>query len=155
MNSRASIVGGGGALPAKYHRLLAPLTLIPAVQTRRGEADWFPAVDILEDGDGYLFRIDLPDVDPENVEVTIEGDGLLISGDRPHTQPDTERTLRVERPQGHFERRFFLPDDASRRELESTLERGVLELRVHKVAPEPRTPVPPNTPPRLRICPTP
>ena len=140
--------------PANHHRLLAPLALVPACQTSNGDADWFPAVDILEDGDEYLFRIDLPDVDPEDIQVAVEGDGLLISGERPETSPDTQRCLRIERPHGHFTRRFFLPDDASRREITSTLEKGVLELHVRKVGAEDRVPVPPTTPPRLRLCPT-
>ena len=139
---------------AKSDRMLAPLALIPAYQVSHGETDWFPAVDIMEDDEAYLFRIDLPDVDPDDVLVTVEGDGLLISGERAKRATDTPRCLRIERPHGHFERRFFLPDDASRREIESTLERGVLELRVRKVAIEPHMPAPPRTPPRLRICPT-
>jgi HSP20 family protein len=139
---------------ARYQRLLTPLALVPACQVSNGEADWFPAVDILEDGEEYLFRADLPDVDPEDVEVTVEDDNLLISGQRPERPPDAKRCLRIERPHGHFERRFFLPDDASRREIESTLEKGILELHVRKVGAEAPMPVPPNRPPRLRICPT-
>src|ERR1035441_6993947 len=37
--------------PASSYRLLAPLATIPACQEKNGDADWFPAVDILEDAD--------------------------------------------------------------------------------------------------------
>jgi HSP20 family protein len=135
------------------HRLLAPLALIPACQAGNGEADWFPAVDILEDADEYLFRVDLPELDPEAIQVTVEGGGLLVSGQRPEPGTDAKRFLRIERPHGYFERRFELPEDASRHDIDSTLERGVLELHVRKVrvAAEEPAPVPVNTPPRLKL----
>ena len=48
-------------------RLLAPLATIPACQTRKGEADWFPPVDILEEAEHYLFKVDLPEVKPADI----------------------------------------------------------------------------------------
>jgi HSP20 family protein len=133
------------------HRLLAPLALIPTRQMSNGEADWFPAVDIIEDADEYLFRIDLPEVEPEAIQVTVEGGGLLVSGQRPEPWTDAKRYLRIERPHGHFERRFELPEDASPYDMDSALERGVLELHVRKVRVEAEEPAPGNTPPRLKL----
>jgi HSP20 family molecular chaperone IbpA len=121
--------------PDIYHRLLAPLATIPAVQVCNGEADWFPPVDILEDAAEYLFRIDLPDMRPEHVRVVVERDGLFISGERPKPWQDDKKWLRVERPHGYFERRFGLPDDASRVEIMSVFKNSVLELHVSKVSP--------------------
>ena len=119
--------------PASRDRLLAPLATIPASQVSDGDIDWFPPVDILEDAEEYLFRIDLPGTKPENVQVVVEGDGLFISGDRPEAEWENMRCLRVERPRGHFERRFALPDDASREEIDSKSNESVLEVHVRKV----------------------
>ena len=55
--------------PDSYQRLLAPLATIPASQVCNGDADWFPSVDILDDAEEYLFRIDLPEMKPEDVRV--------------------------------------------------------------------------------------
>ncbi len=154
----ATIVNG-------QHRLLAQMATLPACQRNGGEADWFPPVDILEDSEEYLFRIDLPGTRPEDVHVVVEEDGLFISGDRAELPPGDKKWLRVERPHGHFERRFALPDDASRAEVSSAFEQSVLELRVRKVTsvmpipaptgawPSPLVPTPPpaGTPPRLRL----
>jgi len=117
------------------HYPLAPLATIPACQRSNGEADWFPPVDILEDADEYLFKIDLPAVKPEAIRVVVERDGLFISGERPEPGQEDKKCLRVERPHGYFERRFALPEDASRAEIDSVFEEAVLELRVRKVRP--------------------
>jgi len=134
-----------------HERLLAPLATIPACQHPDREADWFPPVDILEDQREYVFKVDLPDVPPENVQIVVEGEGLFISGQRPKPSAENQTFLRIERPHGYFERRFALPDDASRVEIESLLNGSVLELHVHKIVPQPSPPVPTNTTPRLRI----
>jgi len=134
-------------------RLLAPLATIPACQKFDREADWFPPVDILEDAEEYLFRIDLPEMNPADVRVAVEGDGLLISGERPNPEMAAKACLRIERPHGHFARRFALPDDASREEIASALERGVLELHVRKARAAAAEPDPENAPPRLKLRP--
>ena len=138
--------------PASSHRLLAPLATIPACQEWNGEADWFPPVDILEDAEEYLFRIDLPETKPEDIRVVVEGDGLFISGERPEPWQANKTCLRVERPHGYFERRFALPDDASRVEINSVFKESVLELHVRKVRPLAQNPPMANTPPRLKLA---
>jgi HSP20 family molecular chaperone IbpA len=137
--------------PASSDRLLAPLATIPAGQRFNEEADWFPPVDILEDAEEYLFKIDLPEVKPEGIQVAVEGDGLVISGERPQPWQDDRKHLRVERPHGYFERRFSLPDDAGRGEISTLFAESVLEVHVRKVSPSLPTPAPTNAPPRLKL----
>jgi len=121
--------------PNPHLRLLAPLATIPACQKCDGDADWFPPVDILEDAVEYLFKIDLPDVKPEDLRVAVERDALFISGERPSPWQEAKTYLRIERPHGYFERRFALPDDASRVDIGSVFKQSVLELHVPKVRP--------------------
>jgi HSP20 family molecular chaperone IbpA len=136
---------------ASSRRLLAPLATIPACQKWNGEADWFPPVDILEDAEEYLFRIDLPDTKTEDIRVVVERDGLFLSGERPEPQRENKTCLRIERPHGYFERRFALPDDASRVEINSVFKESVLELHVRKVRSLAQDPATANTPQRLNI----
>ena len=136
---------------ASSHRLLAPLATIPACQEWNGEADWFPPVDILEDAEEYLFRIDLPGTKPEDIRVVVEGDGLFISGERPEPRLENKTCLRVERPHGYFERRFALPDDASGVEINSVLNQSVLEVHVRKIGSLVKNPPAANMPPRLKL----
>jgi HSP20 family protein len=140
--------------PANHDRLLAPLATIPACQRPNGDADWFPPVDILEDAEEYLFKIDLPEMKPEDIRVVVERDGLFISGDRPDPREENKKCLRVERPHGYFERRFELPDDASRVAINSVFEESVLALHVRKLRPLMEHPATLNTLPRLKLAST-
>jgi HSP20 family molecular chaperone IbpA len=136
--------------PHSRPHLLAPLATIPACQVCTEEADWFPPVDILEDAEEYLFKIDLPETKPEDIRVIVERDGLFISGERPEPWQENKTCLRVERPHGYFERRFALPDDASRVEINSVFNESVLELHVRKVGPLMQNPATASTIPRLK-----
>jgi len=135
--------------PDSRQHLLAPLATIPACQEWNGEADWFPPVDILEDAEEYLFRIDLPETKAEDIRVVVDRDVLFISGERPEPWQANKTCLRVERPHGYFERRFALPDDASKAEINSIFKESILEVHVRKVRPLAQNTATANALPRL------
>ncbi len=137
--------------PNPQDRLLTQLAMIPACQVRNDGADWFPPVDILEDAEEYLFKIDLPEVKPENLEVAVEDDGLVISGERANPWQGEKKPLRVERPYGYFVRRFVLPEDANQSQITTLFAESVLEVHVRKVSAQNRAPAPTNAPPKLRL----
>ncbi len=112
--------------------LLPAFTSIPACQRCGNNFDWFPAVDILEGADEYLLIIDLPDVRAENIQVFVQGDGLFVSGERLEPATTGKKCLRIERPHGHFERRFSLPDDVNRAGIDSVFQEGLLEVHIRK-----------------------
>jgi HSP20 family molecular chaperone IbpA len=132
-------------------RLLTQLATIPACQTPIDGADWFPPVDIVEDAGEYLFKIDLPEVNPDNLRVAVEEDDLVICGERANPWQGERKLLRVERPYGYFARRFALPDDANSREISTLFTESVLEVRVRKEGSRMRPPAPTNAAPRLRL----
>ncbi len=137
--------------PTPQGRLLTQLAAIPARQTPSDGADWFPPVDIAEDGEEYLFKIDLPEVNPDNLRVSVEEDDLVICGERANPWQGERKLLRVERPHGYFSRRFALPDDANPREINTLFAESVLEVRVRKLGSRTRPPAPTSAPPRLRL----
>jgi HSP20 family molecular chaperone IbpA len=137
--------------PGPQDRLLTQLAMIPACQTPNDGADWFPPVDIAEDAEEYLFKIDLPEVSPDNLRVAVEEDMLVISGERANPWRGERKLLRVERPHGYFVRRFALPDDSNTREISTLFAESVLEVRVRKASSRMQTPAPTNAPPRLRL----
>jgi HSP20 family protein len=74
------------------------------------EPSWEPPIDVLETEREVLILIALPGVDPDEVIAAIDQGMLVVSGRRvlPAELRDA-RILRLELPQGRFERRIPLP----------------------------------------------
>jgi HSP20 family protein len=84
------------------------LNLQPWAGTR--EPSWEPPIDVLETDREVLILVALPGVDPDQVEALIDNGALVISGRRVlPTELRDARILRLELPQGRFERRIPLP----------------------------------------------
>ena len=113
---------------------VASLNAVPACQMRDGDTDWFPAVDVTETGQDYVFEVDLPGLKREEIQLGVDSAGVSISGQRFRSPRDGKR-LRVERPTGVFVRKLPLPPDANG-EIHATFGNGVLQVHVPKRAPE-------------------
>src|SRR6476619_3937186 len=74
------------------------------------EPSWEPPIDVLETDRDILILIALPGVDPNDVETLLDNGTLVVSG-RCVLPPElrSARILRLELPQGRFERRIPLP----------------------------------------------
>jgi HSP20 family protein len=101
-------------------------------------ADWIPAVDIQEFGDRFDVYVDLPGVDPAQVELTLQGGLLTLSGRRENPlNSDLGAQLRYQRNErslGTFHRRFVLPDSVDSEKVNATGKNGVLKLTIPKQA---------------------
>ena len=100
-------------------------------------AAWIPMVDIHEFKDRFELYVDLPGVDPNRVELTLDGGVLTLSGDRAEQQVSNKRddeveALRVERGHGRFHRRFVLPDTVDGEKVNATGKNGVLTITIPK-----------------------
>ena len=99
--------------------------------SKRGQ--WAPLVDISETEKGYLIKAELPEVEKENVKVTVENDVLVISGERKfETEEKDRKHHRIERSYGSFLRSFSLPDDADGAKVQAEFKNGVLRVNVPK-----------------------
>jgi HSP20 family molecular chaperone IbpA len=84
------------------------LNLQPLTGTR--EPSWEPPIDVLETDREVLILIALPGVDPNEVEALLDKGMLVVSGRRVlPAELRNARILRLELPQGRFERRIPLP----------------------------------------------
>ena len=96
-------------------------------------ADWTPVVDIEETDKEYLIKVELPEVQKEDVKVTVENGTLAISGERKAEKEQKGRKFhRVERYYGRFERSFSIPDDAEADNVKAEFKDGVLRVRLAK-----------------------
>ena len=100
-------------------------------------AGWAPSVDIQEFDARFQLYIDLPGVDPDAVDITLDKGVLIISGERSSpAAPEGEQMVnrRSERGQGRFHRRFILPDTVDADNVKAVGRNGVLEISIPKQA---------------------
>lgn len=93
---------------------------------------WAPAVDLKENKKAYVVKVDIPGVDPKDIDVTLENGVLTVRGERKEEhREEGENFHRVERFSGSFARQFSLPDAADDG-VEAKMKDGVLEIHVPK-----------------------
>ncbi len=96
-------------------------------------ADWIPAVDIKENKDAFELQVDVPGVDPKDIDVHMENGILTIKGEREsEKKEEKEGYKRVERQYGSFYRRFSLPDTADADKIAAKCKNGVLDIIIPK-----------------------
>src|SRR5258707_12883868 len=68
---------------------------------------WAPAVDIFETENELVVKADLPDVNPQDLDIRVENNVLTIRGERKfENEVNEDNYLRIERSYGSFSRRF-------------------------------------------------
>ena len=98
-------------------------------------SDWAPAVDIVEDANGYTINAELPQVNKEDVKVTVENGLLTIRGERKFEREQKDKKFhRVERSYGTFVRTFRVPNDADGTKIKASYKDGVLQVTLPKSA---------------------
>ena len=96
-------------------------------------ASWTPAVDIYEDKDAYLIKAELPEIEKEDVKVSLDNNVLTISGARKFEHEDKRDNYhRVERAYGQFTRSFTLPNNVETEKIGAEFKTGVLRLTIPK-----------------------
>jgi HSP20 family protein len=102
----------------------------------RRSGGWAPAVDIREDNKEIVMEVELPGINPSEVEVTAENGVLTIRGEKQSTSTEgTEGRYHViERSFGSFTRSFQLPSGVDERRIEADFQDGLLNVRIPKAA---------------------
>ena len=87
-------------------------------------------VDAERDGDTFYVYFDLPGVDPDSIDVTVERNVLQVKAQRQRQRKDGVETVISERPVGVFSRQLFLGDTLDTDKLQATYDNGVLSLQI-------------------------
>lgn len=112
----------------------------PAGRQQQGELEdylfsgnWSPAVDIYEDENAVYLKADLPDVDPNEIDIRIEGNSLILRGERKFEKEVKKQNFqRIERAYGTFVRTFVLPHNVAADKVQANYKNGVLHLTLPK-----------------------
>jgi len=96
-------------------------------------AEWTPAVDISENDKEYLIKAELPEVEKDEVKVTVENGVLNITGERKFEKEEKgTKYHRIERAYGYFARSFSLPEDADAEKVNAEFKDGILTIHIAK-----------------------
>ena len=94
---------------------------------------WAPAVDIYETENELVVKADLPDVNPQDLDIRVENNILTIRGERKFaTKVNEDNYLRIERAYGSFSRSFSLANTVNADAIKADYQNGVLTLSIPK-----------------------
>jgi HSP20 family protein len=94
---------------------------------------WHPALDLDEEKDRLVARLELPGVDPGQVEINLQGDMLTVRGERKDERESKEGTvLKREQVYGSFQRSVQLPYRVQPDQVKAEYKNGVMTILLPK-----------------------
>ena len=100
-------------------------------------AAYTPAVDVFENGEKVVLKLDIPGVEEKDLDIRVENQSLTVRGERKFESEEKEENFhRIERRYGSFFRSFTLPTTVDTENVECQLSTlcGVLKLELNKKA---------------------
>lgn len=94
---------------------------------------WAPRVDIFEDKDRLILEAELPGMNRDDFEISVENNVITLSGERKvEKKTEGDNYHRVERSYGSFTRSFTLPQTVTADGATADFENGVLRVSLPK-----------------------
>lgn len=107
-----------------------------------GMSSWSPAVDVRETDKELRLEVELPGINPDDVELTAENGVLTVHGEKKTERKegdDESRYHMIERSYGTFTRSFQLPQGLDESKIQADYNHGILSIHIPKTAlPQPR-----------------
>ena len=96
-------------------------------------ASFVPPVDIYEDDQKIMLKLEVPGMKLEDFDVQIENNTLTIRGERKFEKEEKEENFhRIERRYGSFFRSFALPNTVDAGKVDANYDAGVLRIALKK-----------------------
>ncbi len=94
---------------------------------------FLPHVDVMEDENNVIIKVDVPGMGQKDVSVEIQDDQLVIRGERKEEEELKGKNVYVsERRYGRFVRRITLPDYVEAEKTKAKIKDGVLTVTIPK-----------------------
>ncbi len=107
------------------------------VSDSTGSLTWIPPMDVHETDNAIELAVEVPGVNPDDLDITVENGVLTVSGEKKleRTEGNADGAARfVERRYGRFQRSVVLPDYADADNITAHYDHGVLTIEIAKVA---------------------
>jgi HSP20 family molecular chaperone IbpA len=99
----------------------------------RDRLAFVPRADVYETDEAITVVADMPGIDENAVDITLENNVLTINGYVEPSQPEGHRLAYAEYQVGDYQRAFTLSDQIDREGIEAVIKDGVLRLHLPKV----------------------
>lgn len=100
------------------------------------DINWAPQVDLAESEEAFHLVADIPGVNPDDIELSLNNGILTIRGERNTKQQVNEKSFtRRERHRGTFLRQFNLPESVDADTIKAKSAHGVLQVTIPKSVP--------------------
>ncbi len=87
-------------------------------------------MDAYRHGDVFVIALDLPGVDADSIDLTVERNVLTVQAERRSSAPEDAERVVAERTHGSFSRQVFLGDTLDAEHLTADYDDGVLTVRI-------------------------
>ena len=124
-------------LRREIDRLFDSVLSGPSLNSTQGGQSWMPLMDVDDEEDLLRLSFEIPGVNPDDVNVSVENGVLTVSGEKKFerkTGDEKQGPYSVERRYGRFERRIALPQSVDTDRVAAHYENGVLTLELPKSA---------------------
>jgi HSP20 family protein len=108
-----------------------PFNLLDELRSRAVSGGRTPSsfpMDAYRRGDNFLVHLDLPGVQPETIDISVENMVLTVSAERRFEEHEGDQFLVMERPQGRFTRQLRLGSTIDTDNIAASYDGGVLTL---------------------------
>ncbi len=97
------------------------------------EKSWYPNVDVSEGKKNIIVKAEVPGVDKEGIDISLDGRLLTIHGEKKHEKEESdEHYHRVESSFGFFKRTIELPAEVDESNVDAKYKNGVLKIKLKK-----------------------
>lgn len=119
----------------RFNRLFGPRKAGDGEREVLAKTEWIPSCEISENEKEYRIRLELPDVNKDDVHVTLENGVLSIQGERKAEKEEKGYQYhRRELSYGSFLRQFTMPNDIDDTNVDATFKDGMLTVTVGRTA---------------------
>lgn len=87
-------------------------------------------MDAYRRGDVFMVHLDLPGVEPETIDLTVEQNTLVVTAERTWHPVEGDEVIISERPQGTFSRQLMLGDSLDTERITARYDQGVLTITI-------------------------
>jgi HSP20 family protein len=108
--------------------------------------EWAPRLDVSETKDALIVKVEVPAIDPKEIQLSIMEGVLTVKGEKKEEQEDKdEKYYRVERTYGSFSRSVRLPTPVDESKVSASFKNGLLTVTLPKTQAARSTAIPIKT----------